>query len=119
MFPLLEFYNQTGQRVYIGHEARTNAQALQDFDELEATSPSVTSPSLRQTMIEVRQIVSIASTPVPSGRGTVFTIDLDQCRACSLQDDYLSLAKPKLLQNGINIIQLNILRTSIQTTKGN
>lgn len=117
-FPLLEFYNQAGHRVFSGHEARTNALALQDTEKLEAASPPPTSPELNQTLMEIAQIAPSATVTIPYGRGTVFAMNLDRCQACSLQDDYLSSVQSKLLQNGINVVKVNVSRTITTMQKG-
>jgi hypothetical protein len=117
-FPLLEIYNRAGHRVYAGHETRANTMALHDIGKLENGSPPPNAPDLDQTMIEIGQVASIEPKSIPSGQGTVFTINLDRCQACSIQDDYLSTVKPILLQNGISVVEINVVRTSVNTMKG-
>ena len=118
-FPLLEYYNRTGRRVYAGHEARANVLALQDIRKLEDTSPPTVSADLGETMVEVGRAASGTPFSVSAGGGAIFAMDLDRCQACSLQDDYLSSIKAQLLRNGISIVIVDIVRTPDRTGKGN
>lgn len=117
-FPLLEYYNRTGRRVYAGHEARANLLALQYIRKLEDTPPLTASPSLGETMAEVDKAAPGVPFSVPAGEGAILAMDLDRCQACSLQDDYLSSIKAQLLRDGISIVIVDIVRTPDRTAKG-
>jgi hypothetical protein len=114
-FPLLEIYDKKGQLVYVGHEARANILALRDFVDRGAASSLAGSPDLDRTMSEIRQAASAAAMPLPCRRGTIVAIDLDRCRACSLQSGYLSSVRPELLRDGIDIVQVDVVRATEST----
>jgi len=108
-FPQLEIYDESGSLLYQSHDVRENAELLRDLpDRIKSMKPQPGTTTLAE---------AIDKTPVFRarkddilGRRTVsiVSIFLEDCHACSLQEDALDGVQHDLLDRGTNLLVVHL-----------
>jgi hypothetical protein len=110
-FPQLNIYDASGNLIYSGNEALDNAQILRELPEgISALKPEPGAPSLVQLLNAVPDFRAREKEILAPHRITVFSISLDGCHACMVQEDAVSDTKDRLLDKGVNLLVIHVSR---------
>lgn len=110
-FPQLQIYNESGDLVYSGHESNNNVQLLQELpDSIKGLRPEPGSNNLAEVTQQVPDFRAGKQQFAGQGRITVLSIFLENCEACTAQEDALSDGQRRLLSRGINLLVIHLSR---------
>ncbi len=110
-FPQLEIYDESGERIYSGHEAIENARVLRDLPNgVEALRSKLDGARLAEIMEGVPAFRGRKEEILAHHRPSVLSVSLEDCHACSLQEDALGSAEHQLLAHGINLLVIRVTR---------
>ena len=112
-FPTLEAYDHSGRLMYLSHDATANAKLLQSLPEsLNHLTAIANQSELDQTLKRLPGLSehdkhSLLANHVP----TVLDFTLEECEACTLQENALNLETAKnLTAHGLNVLLIRVLR---------
>jgi hypothetical protein len=112
-FPTLEVFDRTGQAVYQSHNAGRNAELLRSLPQ--AMNGLKTLPG-RATLSEVVETFSGVAEKdrkalLDHSRPTVLSLSLEDCHACTLQEETLGPEMEKsLAADGFNLVVIRLSR---------
>ena len=111
-FPLLEIYNSSGFLVYRGEDSATNSGILREFPaQAKNLKPQATSQSLRSILQEIPEFKPEMRRILSSGKFVILSVDLQDCQACTLQENALDDQRKSLLRDyGATILELHVER---------
>jgi hypothetical protein len=110
-FPLLQVYNSSGKLVYIGHNAEANAQFLQELpDDIAGLQPDPSAATLQKVMQQFPEFALKSDAVLQTGKPTVVTVFLEDCHACSVQEQALDNSQQRLHDRGINLLIIHVAK---------
>jgi len=112
-FPTLQAYNGSGQLIYFSHDAEANAALLRSLPEsLEHLSVIPNGPELQVSLRHLPVVNDQARRTLSrSGRPVVVAYTLEDCHACSVQEEALKpTAGQMIAKRGVDVLSVRILR---------
>lgn len=110
-FPQLQIYNASGSLIYTSHNPVENAQTLKTLPEnLQALQPIPKAPGLSGIIETMPDFQGKKDELLNRKRATVLSVFLEECHACSLQEDALDNTQKQLLNHGINLLVVRVAR---------
>ncbi|HEY1938731.1 MAG TPA: hypothetical protein VGJ33_12410 [Candidatus Angelobacter sp.] len=110
-FPLLAVYGASGDLMYSGYDVGENAQLLADLpDKISNLQSKPGAASLAAAIEEIPDFKTRKTEILNSRKNTVVSTFLQECDACSIQEEALHNAEPQLLKNGINVLVIHLLK---------
>lgn len=112
-FPLLQVYDEQGRLVYIDHDASANAELLNDLPKILGSSkPLDGALPLSDALASFPQFESRIKGNLSKHRRTVIAIFLEDCHACSVQEEALKETQEPLLDKGVDILILRVTKNT-------
>ena len=112
-FPLLQIYDALGNLVYVGHDSRQNSKALEGLaDGTDKMAPVTGASSLTQVINETPAFSSEGTTIAHTNRPTIISVFLEDCHACSIQEEALDKTQEHLQDQGINLLIVRVSKSS-------
>jgi hypothetical protein len=110
-FPLLQIYDSEGRLVYVGHVAKENALVLEQTpDNISSLQHVPEAAPLGDVIKELPEFESRRGELVNSNRATVLSVFLEDCHACSIQEQTLDTTQKQLLRRGVNLLIIHVAR---------
>jgi hypothetical protein len=111
-FPELRLYKTQGQLVYVKHDAAKNREALESLPgSLDQFTVKPGSGSFTQLVNAVPQLRDRFKQADPLAKPSVVSILLEECHACSVQEESEKRNQDRLLQEGYNVVILRFTRS--------
>lgn len=108
-FPLLTIYDRSGVLIYSGYDVGENVQLLADLpSKISNLQPNPGAASLTAVIDEVPDFRSRKTEILNSGKVTVVSTFLEECQACSFQEEALQDAESQLLRSGTNVLVIHL-----------
>lgn len=108
-FPQLKIYNDSGFLIYSSHEAIENAQILKDLpNRLQNLQPRQEAVHLAEALEAVPEFRARKGEIVGHHRVSVLSVFLENCQACTTQEDALNDVEHRLLGSGINLLVIRV-----------
>jgi len=112
-FPLLQIYDALGNLVYVGHDSRQNSKALEGLaDGTDKMTPVSGASSLTQAISDTPAFSSEGSAIAHTNRPTIISVFLEDCHACSVQEEALDKTQEHLQEQGINLLIVRVSKPS-------
>ena len=109
-FPQLNIYDESERLVYSSHNNSDNvdvlAYKLSDLRKLQPVSGGENFADIVEEMTEFR---ARKQEILQQGKLSVLSIFLEDCHACSLQEEALSGNEDRLLDEGINVLVVHVM----------
>jgi hypothetical protein len=110
-FPLLQIFDEQGRLVYVGHDAKQNSAIMSQIPgNLVDLRPIPNGITLSSIMGEVPAFKPQQNAFIGGKRGTVLSVFLEDCHACSVQEKALDDNQKQLLKRGTNLLVLNVTK---------
>jgi hypothetical protein len=110
-FPLLEVYDPSGKLVYVGHNAQDNSRILSLLPENMSDLVPVPDTLPLQEVIKQFPDFQINSAELLRTRmPTIITVFLEDCHACSVQEQALDNTQQHLHDRGINLLVVKVAK---------
>jgi len=110
-FPLLQIYDAAGRLVYVGHDARANATALEQMPgNIDTMHPISGSSLLPDVMRQLPEFEVKREDLLRAKRTTALSVFLQDCHACSIQEEALDKTQTKLHDRGVNLLIIKVAR---------
>jgi hypothetical protein len=108
-FPLLAVYDRSGVLIYSGYDVGENVQLLADLPgKISNLQSKPEAASLAAAIEEIPDFKTRKTEILKSRKNTVVSTFLEECQACSFQEDALQNAEHQLLENGINVLVIHL-----------
>ncbi|HKV95394.1 MAG TPA: hypothetical protein VJW20_22805 [Candidatus Angelobacter sp.] len=110
-FPLLAIYDRSGVLIYSGYDVSENVQLLEDLPgKISNLQSKPGAASLAAAIEEIPDFRARKTEILNSRKNTVVSTFLQECDACSFQEEALQNAERQLLKNGINVLVIHLLK---------
>jgi len=110
-FPQLEIYDESGDLIYSSHESIENARILQELPGgLQRLHPKQGAPVLEAIIAAVPAFQGRKAELLGQHRISVLSIFLQDCEACTVQEDALTTDEDRLRDRGINLLVVHLSR---------
>lgn len=110
-FPQLEIYDESGALIYSSHESVENARILEELpDSIRSLRPKPDAARLAEIMEAVPAFRVRKDEILREHRVSVLSVFLENCHACTVQEDALGGAQDRLLDHGINLLVIRVSR---------
>jgi hypothetical protein len=110
-FPQLQVYDESGNLIYSSHEVFENLKVLEELPGgIRSLQPKPGAPHLADIMELVPVFRTRKQELLAQHRISVLSIFLQDCEACTAQEDALSDAQHRLLDRGVNLLVINLSR---------
>lgn len=109
-FPVLEIYNDSGSLVYRSQESTANAQILKDFpSRLQNLAPQEHASRLSNLVEAVPDFAANRHRILDGKKLVILSVSLDECEACSIQEQALDDGKQRILQQpSVAILEIHV-----------
>jgi hypothetical protein len=108
-FPLLAIYDRSGVLIYLGYDVGENVQLLADLPgKISNLQSKLGAASLAAAIDEIPDFRTRKTEILNSHKNTLVSTFLEECNACSFQEEALQSAKPQLLKSGINVLVIHL-----------
>jgi hypothetical protein len=108
-FPMLEIYNGSGALVYRGHESIENARVLRELPSgIDSLLPQQDAPRLSDILEAVPDFKTKEQEILRRRSPVVLSIVLENCKACTVQEDELDQAQQRLLEHSVDVLVVKI-----------
>lgn len=108
-FPTLEIYNESGALLYSSHESIENARILREFpSSIEALHPLQGAPRLRDLLEVVPDFKVREQEILTHGNAVVLSVVLENCHACTVQENAIDDVQQRLLQQSIVLLLIRV-----------
>jgi hypothetical protein len=108
-FPLLAIYDRSGALIYSGYDVAENMQLLADLrGKISYLQSKPGAASLAAAIEEIPDFRIRKTEILNSRKNTVVSTFLEECHACSFQEEALQNAEHQLLENGINVLVIHL-----------
>jgi len=110
LFPVLEIYNEAGVLIYRDNASMTNARILREFPgSVQNLPPKEDAPRLVKVLEEIPDFKPWAREIVGKKKLTILSVGLEDCRACSIQEQALDGLEKRLVQQpAVAILEINV-----------
>jgi hypothetical protein len=110
-FPQFEIYDESGDLTYSSHESIENARILKELPGgIQSLKPNLEAPHLAEIMDAIPDFRARKVKILAQRRVSILSVFLENCHACTVQEDALGDAEHRLLDNGINLLVLRVSR---------
>ena len=110
-FPQLAIYDRSGALLYSSYDVSENTQLLADLpDKISYLQSKPGAARLAAAVEEIPDFKTRKTDILNSRKNTVVSTFLQECDACSFQEEALQNAEPQLLKNGINVLVIHLLK---------
>lgn len=110
-FPQLAIYDESGALLYSSHDVNENARILKELpDGIRALQPKPGTAGLAETIKEMPDFQARKTEILGSRKVSVLSTFLEDCHACSFQEEALDGAKDQLLNHGINLLVVHLTK---------
>ncbi len=110
-FPVLQVYNSKGQLVYANHDAAANATTLGRLPGGAASLPLIPDTALLSAVTkELASDTAREDKLLQTGRSTVVSVFLEDCHACSVQEEALDNTQTRLRDEGMNLLIVHVAK---------
>ena len=110
-FPQLEIYDESGDLLYSSHESIENARVLKELPGgIQSLRSKPDAPRLAEVMDAVPAFRARKEEILGQHRVSVLSVFLENCHACTVQEDALGGSEHRLLNHGINLLVLRVSR---------
>jgi hypothetical protein len=110
-FPLLQVYDPAGRLVYVGHDARENAKLLDQLPgNLDSLKPIPETTLLPDVMKEMPEFAARKDEVLRVKQVTVLSVFLEDCHACSIQEEALDSTEKQLVRRGVNLLIIRVAK---------
>lgn len=111
-FPVLQIYDESGELIYAGHNAEQNANALKGIPESTTYLARVAGAKALGDVIKQLPEFEVRRDEVThSRRLTAVSVFLENCHACSTQEESLDKTQGRLHDSGVNLLVIHVSRT--------
>jgi len=111
-FPLLAIYDRSGALIYSGYDVSENMQLLADLPgKISNLQSKPGAANLAVAVEEIPDFKTRKTEILNSRKNTVVSTFLQECDACSFQEEALQSAEPQLLRSGINVLVIHLLKS--------
>jgi hypothetical protein len=108
-FPMLEIYDGSGALVYRSHEPINNARVLRELpSSIQSLQPRKDAPRLADIIEALPEFKAKEKEILRHHNPVVLSVVLENCHACTVQEDALGEAQQLLLQNSIDVLVVNV-----------
>jgi hypothetical protein len=110
-FPQLEIYDESGDLIYSSHESIENARVLKELPgSIKNLKPNPHAPRITEIMEAVPAFRQRKQEILTQHRVSILSVFLENCHACTVQEDALGDVEHRLLDHGINLLVLRVSR---------
>jgi hypothetical protein len=110
-FPQLEIYDESGDLIYSSHESIENVRILKELPGgIKNLKPNPDAPRLTEIMEGVPAFRARKEEILGQHKVSILSVFLENCHACTVQEDALGDAEHRLLDHGINLLVLRVSR---------
>jgi len=110
-FPQLDIYDLSGNLIYSSHESLESARMLNTLPGgIQGLPPKPDAPRLAEVVERVPGFREKKEQILGRPRVSVISVFLENCEACSLQENALDDARGRLLDHDINLLVIRLSR---------
>ncbi|MGC9293529.1 MAG: hypothetical protein ACP5EP_12560 [Acidobacteriaceae bacterium] len=110
-FPELDIYGPSGELLYSGHGSFDNTRVLRELPgSIQGLRPKPGATQLAEVMDTVPDFKTRKVEVLGSRRISVLSVFLEDCHACTIQEDALDDTQKRLLDQGVNLLVLRVSR---------
>jgi hypothetical protein len=111
-FPLLQIYDKGGRLVYVSHDTEANAKVLEKFpNNTDSLQPIPQTTLLQDVIKELPEFETKRDDLLRTKRTTVLSVFLEDCHACSVQEEALDNTQNQLLAPGVNLLIVRVAKS--------
>jgi hypothetical protein len=108
-FPLLAIYDRSGVLIYSGYDVGENVQLLADLPgKISNLQSQPGAANLAAAIEEIPDFKTRKTEILNRRKNTLVSTFLQECEACSFQEEALQNAERQLLNNGINVLVIHL-----------
>jgi hypothetical protein len=113
-FPLLEIYDPYGKLVYVGHNAKDNSRILKLLPEnMSEFVPLPNTLPLQEVMEQFPDFQIKSAALLETRNPTIITVFLEDCHACSVQEEALDSTQQQLHDRGVNLLIVKVAKPAL------
>ncbi len=110
-FPQLDIYDESGDLIYSSHESIENARVLKELPgSIQNLHPQPGAPRVAEIIQALPNFRAQEEKILKHHNVTVLSVFLENCHACTIQEDALDDSQRRLLDDSINVLVIRLSR---------